>query len=930
MAKKKIKKGAIVLTARDMLNGYIPGDSDYNLYSMTPLQMVPEKEKDEEWKKWNADWLERVAITQLSKTSRKIIKNYHLANGILDKGDYIIGEENDMNDVLNVIAPDNTLPIKFYSIIPNVISVLTGEFSKRDQRIIVKAVDDISQQEAYEYKKGLITNILVQRAVQQKQAQLAQMGMDLATQDPAQQQQIQSELDMAKQFAEAQTKFKSYRGIAEQWANHMIEVDNQRFDMYQLESKAFRDMLVADREFWHIKITDDDYEVEVWEPWNTFYHKSPSVEYISEGNYVGRMRLMSIADVIDCYGSKMTEEQILSLKNQHRLLNNFPLVVDSMADQENWYTDFNKPYPKNYTNVTWQKFLDGQVGDLLQGNKTSSGLDTNMAWYDINRQAQAQDDIDLVGPGMVRVTEGYFKSQRLVYELTWIKPDGTLVKDIVDENYKVTYKPTYDTMLNQVKSKHNLVEGEHLDGIWINEVRWCAKINSNLSSIHSRNYSDFEPIYLGGDPIPFQFKGQNNLYGCKLPVEGKIFSERGSVSSSLVDKMKPNQISFNIVNNQIIEYLADEIGNVLVIDQNTIPRNSMGKSWGPNNVPQFHQVMKDYQTAIIDPSIQNTGSATNFAHFQSIDLTKTNQIISRLKLAEYFKNEAFAVVGITPQRLGSVTASETATGTQQAVNNSYAQTEPYFDQHMNHLMPRVRQMMLDAAQFISATKPETRLSYLNKDEENEFFQMEGYKLLLRDFKVFAKSTADIKQLRDKLEQLAMQTIPAGGSLVDAARMISMQSPAEIISKLSEAEEKREMQIKAQQDHERQLQEAQQAFMDEQEAKQMENENYWKERLMQKDIYIAEIKAMGYAKDTDINTDNIPDALQVNQFLHEQNISAQDQLLKSEELAQKKQKLNDDASARQQEMSLRREEMKSKERIEKMKLRNPVSGENKKK
>jgi hypothetical protein len=85
-------------------------------------------------------------------------------------------------------------------------------------------------------------------------------------------------------------------------------------------------------------------------------------------------------------------------------------------------------------------------------------------------------------------------------------------------------------------------------------------------------------------------------------------------------------------------------------------------------------------------------------------MSKTNQIASRIELAKHFKEEAFAVVGITPQRVGEVTASETATGTQQAVNNSYAQTEPYFDQHMNHLMPRVRQLMLEAAQYICCYK----------------------------------------------------------------------------------------------------------------------------------------------------------------------------------------------------------------------------------
>jgi hypothetical protein len=44
--------------------------------------------------------------------------------------------------------------------------------------------------------------------------------------------------------------------------------------------------------------------------------------------------------------------------------------------------------------------------------------------------------------------------------------------------------------------------------------------------------------------------------------------------------MKPHQIGYNIVNNQIIEMLADEIGNVIVIDQNMVPRNSLKRTVG--------------------------------------------------------------------------------------------------------------------------------------------------------------------------------------------------------------------------------------------------------------------------------------------------------------------------------------------------------------
>lgn len=915
--KKKIKNSQVILTARDMLNGYVANSQDYNIYNMTPLQMVPSEEKDEDWKKWNLDWLERAGLRQLSKEQKKLRKNYNLANGVLDQSDYVIGPENDLSEMISIIADDNlsNIPIKFYPIIPNVVNVLVGEFSKRDNRMIVKAVDETSVNEAYEYKMNMLTEILTTRAQQKKMQQLMEMGM-LDSEDPEVQQQVQSEMETTAAIAEAEVKFKNFRGIAEQWGNHIIQLDNDRFDMYQKEIESFRDMLICDREFWHIRLRDDDYEVELWNPINTFYHKSPDVYYISESNYVGNIKIMSIPDVIDIYGDKMTEEQLLNLKDQYRLLNNYSLVTDGIKDQENWYTNFSKPYGKgNYTNVTWQKYLDSEVGKAINGDVNA------LSWHDLSKRGNSIMDFNLEGPGMVRVTEAYWKSQKRVGHLTRIKKDGTLIQEIVTEDYVITEKPVYDTSLIKNKSKETLIYGEHIDWIWVNEVRWGVKINSSLSTYYTRNYSDFEPIYLGGDPTPYQFRGRNNLYGCRLPVEGKIFSEKNSTSSSLVEKMKPNQINFNIVNNQIVEMLADEVGNVLVFDQNMIPRNSMNGQWGQYNFPMFYQVMKDYQIAPVDPSIRNTESATNFAHFQSIDMSKTNQIASRIELARHFKEEAYAVVGITPQRLGNVTASETATGTNQAINNSYAQTEPYFDQHMNHLMPRVRQLMLEAAQFINSTKPQSRVNYLNSNEENVLFEILGSDLLLRDLRVYAKSTANVKATVEKLQQLAIQNNTAGGSLYDLARILTLNSPAEIISKLKEAEGRRMEEMQAQRDHEEKMMQEEMKTREQLEQAKLEREDFWKEKEIEKDKYVAEVRSLGFSQDADVNDNNVPDILEVEKIRHMEAYDSEKLSIEQEKLKMKREEMASKERQHAEALRMREKEIKSREKIQSRKPKN---------
>ena len=931
MAQPKIKKNAVVLTARDLLKGYVADKYDVNLYNMSPLQMLPAAEKDDEWKKWNMDWLERAGMRQLVRESPRMIKNYNLANGVIDKTDYMLGADNPMNNMIGAIVDENTsnLPLKFFPIIPNVINVMLGEFNKRDNKIIVGAVDNLTQTEKEEAQMNELRQLLVKKAQSDMLLTLAKLGH---ADQPDMEAVVQQSMETAKQIADLKTKYKNYRTIPEQWANHIVQSDTERDYMYQMETVGFRDLLITDREFWHINVKEDDYRIELWNPLYTFYHKSPNTQYISEGNYVGRMLMMSIPDVIDNYGDLMTEEQLLELKHGYKIISNMPLVTAGNSDQLNWYTNYSKSYPNSITNTTWGKYMDGKFMDHMEKQMNGVAPSNNsfdFSWYDLNTMPMDYMTA-LDTPGMVRVTEAYWKSQRRVGLLTK-RFNGDRSKDIVirvDENFEVTEKPIYDNSISQEESAKTLHHGEHVEWTWINEVRKGIKINSSLSSYYTRNYSTFEPIYIGGDPIPFQFKGQDEVYGARLPVEGFVSSERNSVSMSLVDKMKSYQVLFNVLHNQIMEMIADDVGMVIVLDQNMIPRNSMNGEWGKYNFAQFYQVMKDYQIAPLDTNIRNTEMQANFQHFQQLDMSKTQQLLTRMKLAEWAKQQALEVVGITPQRLGSVAASESATGVRQAVNNSYAQTAPYFDSHMIYLMPRVKQMALDAAQFIMSSKPDSRVAYISRDDEREFFRIEGDRLLLRDFRIYAKSTANIKDVLEKLRAVA-ENNTAGGSLYDLAQIVTLQSPSEIISKLREADEKRQQEVEAQREHEMQIQQMQNEAMD----KAAQRADYWKGKEIEKDILVAQIRA-SQSKTNDVNTDGIPDSLEALDLIEQQRVNTSQILNMNDKMNFERTKHEDEMNMRNEEMNLKRQEMASKERIEQLKaktaLKNKVAGEKSKK
>ena len=219
--------------------------------------------------------------------------------------------------------------------------------------------------------------------------------------------------------------------------------------------------------------------------------------------------------------------------------------------------------------------------------------------------------------------------------------------------------------------------------------------------------------------------------------------------------MKPFQIAYNIVNNQIADILVDELGTVILLDQNALPRHSLGEDWGKNNLGKAYVAMKNFQMLPLDTSITNTENALSFQHYQQLDLSQTNRLLGRIQLANYFKMQAFETIGITPQRLGQQIAAETATGIQQAMNASYAQTETYFIQHSDYLMPRVHQMRTDLSQYYQSENPSVRLQYITSSEERAFFEINGTDLLLRDLNTHCTTKANHRAILEQLRQLVI-------------------------------------------------------------------------------------------------------------------------------------------------------------------------------
>jgi hypothetical protein len=284
----------------------------------------------------------------------------------------------------------------------------------------------------------------------------------------------------------------------------------------------------------------------------------------------------------------------------------------------------------------------------------------------------------------------------------------------------------------------------------------------------------------------------------------------------------------------------------------------LGEDWGRHNLAKAYVAMKNFQMLPLDTTITNTENALNFNHWQVLNLEQTNRLLGKVNLANYFRQQAFETIGITPQRLGQPISRQTATGVEESLNASYTQTEVYFIQHSDHLMPRVHQMRNDLAQYYNSNKPSIRLQYQTTLDEKVNFELFGTDLLLRDFNIYCSTRVNHRELMQQLRSLALNNNTTGASIYDLGSIIKADSIAELEQTMKSIEQKTEDRRRQEMEHEQQLEQQRMQSMQQNQQAEQAFISDQKERDRRKDVLVAEIRTSGYAAAVDVNENNRSD------------------------------------------------------------------------
>jgi len=757
-----------------------------------PIQMLPMKDKDEDWKRACMDALESIGRKQFLENIN-ILENYRIVNNELLYNHYVFTDS--VTDLAQMAVKEFDLPpyLRHYDITRKVINVLSGEYQKRPDNFRVAAIDEFATNEYLRTKGDLLKQIVMQAIQDNVTKKLKEEGIDperndFQSEEEAQQyqQQVQEEAKRLTPPEIEEYMRETYRGVPEKWAEMVINLDKQRFNTPELEMQEFEDMLICDRAYRHfyLKANGLGYAQETWNPIRVFFHKSPDIKYVEDGDYVGRVFYISLPEIINRYGHKMPRKQLEDLYGDYLKKKKFG------GAEYAFFQATNVPF-ENYPEYarTIQAFgYDPHTGVPFTGsfgNYTSQDVDVlfNSSSTTYNLQ------------GLTQATEAYWRSQKKVGFLIMQDPEtGEVIEELVDETFiipdfvsEVDDDVTFEDLVYYPQKKMNTVRWT-----WVNEVWGGFKINAITSETPGGIYVDIKPI-------PFQFKGDINPYEVKLPVCGAIFNNRNAKSMSIVDMMKPYQILYNVFMNKIYQLASTDMGKILLLDPRLIPND---KDWGgEKNIEKWVTATKHTKIGQIDTSPgARGGTPPGQSQWSVQDMTTFAEIQATINIARLIEEQAMFQVGITQQRLGIVQASETATGVQQSVNNSYAQTESYFTKFSNY-KKRVLQMNLDIAQFCAATDRDLTLSLIQDDMSREFIKMNGIDLLNSQLAIRVFNSQELLRQNELVKQLILRNNTANASMSALAASIYTESPAKLIGMLKKMEADIKAEQQAQRDHE---------------------------------------------------------------------------------------------------------------------------------
>ena len=428
--------------------------------------------------------------------------------------------------------------------------------------------------------------------------------------------------------------------------------------------------------------------------------------------------------------------------------------VDFIEDGE-WASVRKMVTPSDVVNAFWMELTEEQIDRVYNPRNTET---SPLFRYD-NQNTNFKAD---GGTRFVEVIRVYWKSLKKIgiveYEDEW----GITQERVLDED-------EFSTATKDVK------------WYWIPEVWEGTRIDGD--------------IYINLRPYPIQRTSLDNKAKCKLPINGRKYSDRNSPNISLVALGVPYQLTYNIYKYRMELAVAKAKGVIAQIDLSLIP-----DGW---DMDKYLYYIDSTGIAFYQSATEGKDRPGN-THKQVLDLT-VKAIQEYQILTGMIKEEYETLVGVTRQRQGQTSPYELKGTTEQSIIQSSHITEDLFARFEEFEQVDLQGLMdLSKVAYVNGKKG----MYIMPDGTDAFFELDGLQHMESEYGVFVTGGAKEAGKMETLRNIATQAAMSGNaSLSILAEIVQSESFIKVTEKIKKVEEAQAAASQAQQQAEQALEQA---------------------------------------------------------------------------------------------------------------------------
>jgi len=498
-------------------------------------------------------------------------------------------------------------------------------------------------------------------------------------------------------------------------------------------------------------------------------------------------------------GEVYSHKSVVRGDTGYEILNPLDIDYDKDPDLEfvedgDWAMVRKYAHASTVIDIFGESLTDQQILELENPQQTSADS------YLLYRAEASGSDENIYRNRLVECITVYWKSRKRIGFLTYLDPmTGVPEEMVVEEGFRLS---------SNMKEMGAKVRYE-----WVNEVWEGTRIDGRF--------------FVDINPIRNQRTSLNNPSKCKLPINGRKYSDINSDNISIVSLGIPYQLNYNIFKYRMELAIARSKDIIAQFDINMIP-----KKW---DMDKFMYFVEGTGIAWVD--YNKEGIQLSPQHQSVLDMS-IKTISQYLQLLESIQIEWEKISGVNRQRQGGIGPYEGKAVSQQAIVQSSHITEDLF-RKFARFEQRELQGLLDYSKeaWIDGKKG----MYVMPDTTIQMFDISSMELMESEFGIFM---SDAGRDQDKLDQARAigQSMVQNG--VPASAVLDMFDTENFIGlkdKIRKAEKAQEELQQAQQ--QAQQQQAQQQMQMEQQRMQQDELSKDKDRQVEieKALIAAEAK-----------------------------------------------------------------------------------------